>query len=144
MRFFSGVFEIRRDILDGGRVLSTGLVDTRLHVDQINNTPEGIFLSDRQGHGHSARGNSFLDFTQRALEIGTLTTHLIDHNRAGHTLAKLEHLEGVRFNAIGSTDHAELPLAYGQTGLCIPGEHLVSWSVEQVDLGLLPLEPADR
>ena len=75
-----GLEEVVRD----GRLLGHAAlvgVDVGLHVDQVDQAGELVFLADRQRHGDHAVAKALYERRQHVVEVGALTVHHVDRHQ---------------------------------------------------------------
>ena len=59
------------------------VVDLSVHIDQVNDTTEGILLTDRQLDRHAVSVQTIMQHLDAAEEVGTHGIHLVDVHHAG-------------------------------------------------------------
>ena len=74
---------ILRNGLSAHIVAHVVIVDLSVHIDQINDTTEGILLADGQLDRHAVGVQTIMQHLDAAEEVGTHGIHLVDVNHAG-------------------------------------------------------------
>ena len=73
---------ILRDGLSAHIVAHVVIVDLSVHIDQVNDTTEGILLADGQLDRHAVSVQTIMQHLDAAEEVGTHGIHLVDVNHA--------------------------------------------------------------
>ena len=60
------------------------VVDLRLHVDQVDDPLEGVFLADRELNADGTRAEALAHHLDRIVEVGAVDVHLVDIRDAGN------------------------------------------------------------
>ncbi len=109
--------------------------------EQIHDAVEAVRLADGHLDGNDLVREARLDLLVDAVEVGVLLVHHRDDEQHRVTPGDrlTEHLFGADFDAGRGGDHDERPIGGGEAGDRIALEVEVSWRVDQVDLGVLPL-----
>ena len=82
VRLLGRLGHVRGNLFDLGAAVAVRRVDQRLHGHQIHHAAKIFFRADGQLHRHHAAAESLLHRFQRAVEIGQLAVHPVDHNGA--------------------------------------------------------------
>ena len=75
--------QVLGDFLDADVVAHVVIVDVSLHVDQVDDTLEGILLTDGQLDGHAVGMQAVVQHLHAAEEVGAHGVHLVDVDHAG-------------------------------------------------------------
>ena len=86
-----------------------------------------------------------MDVVDSALEIGALAIELIDEERARQLVLFAERLDlfGLDFHAGHAIDHDQRGIGRDQGRARVINEDVEAGSIEEIDLGLLPLGDSD-
>ena len=74
---------ILRNGLSAHIIAHVVVVDLSVHIDQVNDTAEGILLADGQLDRHAVGVQTIMQHLDAAEEVGTHGIHLVDVNHAG-------------------------------------------------------------
>ena len=80
---FSLLDHILGDGLGTHIVAHVVVVDLSVHIDQVNDTAEGILLTDRQLDGHAVGVQTIVQHLDAAEEVSTHGVHLVDVHHTG-------------------------------------------------------------
>ena len=80
---FSLLDHILGDGLGTHIVAHVVVVDLSVHIDQVNDTAEGILLTDRQLDGHAVSVQTIMQHLDAAEEVSTHGVHLVDVHHTG-------------------------------------------------------------
>ena len=142
VRFLRNVSHVRRDRTFFALAAAAHLVGVGLHADQVHNAGKILLAADRQlewGDGASERvGQRFED----AVGVGTLAVHAADHDHARHRdlFAVAPDALGDNFHASHAINDDQRRVAHREHHLGLVDEHVEAGRVEQVELGLAPLD----
>ncbi len=83
-----------------------------------------------------------IDLVGHILRSGVRPVDLVDHHHGRKMpLQRLaQHISGLRHRPVGGVDQQEDPVDHGQGSLDLTTEVGVPWRVDQVDLGVAPLD----
>ena len=125
------------DLLQGLALADEGLVFQHAH-----HAGELAVLNDRHLDGGDVAAVLLGDGGERLLEVGVLAIHLVDDDHAGG-VGLVAHGPGLLRADIQAGDGAhgdDGALAHGQRAGLLTGEIEVSGDIDQIDLGVLPLQ----
>ena len=136
------LFHILGDIFDADVIAHIIVVDVSLHVDQVNDTFEGVFLADRQLDGHTVGMQAVMQHLHAAEEIGTHGIHLVDVNHAGNLVLVSLTPDGLRLrlNAALGSQNGHRTVQDAQGALDFNGEVHVARGVDNIDTMTVLLE----
>ena len=79
------------------------VVDLSVHIDQVNDTAEGIFLTDRQLDSHAVGMQTIVQHLDAAEEVSTHGVHLVDVHHTGDLVpVSYTHLGILQIDAVGA------------------------------------------
>src|SRR5690606_27241015 len=115
--------------------------DDTLHLDQVDDAPEGFFGPDRQLDRHGGRVEAVLDLLHDAQEVGTGAIHLVDVDEARNlvTVGLTPNGFGLRLYAGAAAQNNNGAVEYTQAALYFDGEVNVARGVDEVDAMLVEL-----
>ena len=118
------------------------VVDLSVHIDQVNDTTEGIFLTDGQLDGHAVGMQTIVQHLDAAEEVSTHGVHLIDVHHTGDLVLVSLTPDGLRLRldtALGS-QNGHRTVQHAQGTLNLNGEVHVARGVDDVDAVTVLLE----
>ena len=125
--------------------VAIGRVGEGLHANQIDDALEIAFRADGEVDGDGGASEELLDAGEGALEIGALAIQLIDHDGAGELELVRRRTRpfrsGLRRRRRRRPD--EGGIGGDQSAAGVVDKDVVAGSIENVDLGLLPLGHGD-
>ena len=115
------------------------VVDVSLHVDQVDDTLEGILSTDGQLNGNSVALQAVMEHIQAALEVCTHDVHLVDIHHAGNMILVSLTPNGFRLglNAALSAQNGHRTVQHTQGALHLNGEVHVARGINDVDTVLI-------
>ena len=121
--------------------VTVGGVGVGLHGQQVHDAMELALGADRQLYRHGGAPEVGLDALQCPLETGPLAIQLVDDYRARQLVAVAEapHLLGLDLDARHSVHQDQRGIGRHQRRPSVVDEDVEPGSIEQVDLGLVPL-----
>src|SRR5262245_1496782 len=133
----------RRDLLDGVVLALDGLAapGERAHLDQVDDADEVGLGADRELQ-HQRRGREpVLDHLDTAVELRTGPVELVDeaHPRDLVAIRLPPHGLGLGLDTGDAVEHGDRAVEYAQVALDLDGEVDVAGRVDQVDLGVFPV-----
>ena len=121
------------------------VVDIGIHLHQIDDTLEGILLTDGELDGHSVALQAVLNHVQHVIKIRAGDVHLVDVNHTGDMImvSLTPHRLGLGLHAALGAHHRDGAVQNTQRTLHFDGEVHVTGGVDDVDarLGELVLLP---
>ena len=84
MIFLSLFFQVFRNFLNAHIIAHIIIVDIGVHVDQIDDAAESVFLANRQLDRHTVGMQTIMHHLYAAEEVSTHGIHLVDVNHAGN------------------------------------------------------------
>ena len=118
------------------------VVDLSVHIDQVNDTAEGILLTDRQLDGHAVGVQTIMQHLDAAEEVSTHGVHLVDVHHTGDFVFISLTPNGLRLRLdttlCGQNGHRTVQNA--QRALDLNSEVHVARSVDNVDAVTILLE----
>ena len=138
---FSLLDHILGDRLGAHIVAHIVVVDLSVHIDQVNDTAEGILLTDRQLNRYAVSVQTIVQHLGAAEEVGTHGIHLVDVHHAGDLVlvSLTPHGLGLRLHAFLAVEHGNGTIEHTQGALHLGREVHVARGIDDVDLELLLL-----
>ena len=133
---------ILRDRLGAHVVAHIVVVDLSVHIDQVNDTAEGILLTDRQLDGHAVGVQTIVQHLDAAEEVSTHGIHLVDVHHAGDFVLISLTPDGLRLrlDTALSSQNGHRTVQNAQGTLDLNGEVNVARGVDDVDAVTILLE----
>ena len=116
------------------------IIDVGLHIDQVNNTAEGILLAHRKLDRHRVCFEAFLDHFHYAVEIRARDVHLVDisHSRDLILVSLTPYGLRLRLHTALGTEHRNRSVKHAERPLHLYREIHVSGRIDDVDTVSLP------
>ena len=142
MVLLSLLLHILGDRLNADVIAHVIIVDVSLHIDQVDNTLEGILLTDGQLDGHTVGVQTIMEHLNAAVEIGTHGVHLVDVHHAGNLVLVSLTPNGLRLrlNTALSGQNGNGTVQNTQRTLNLNSEVNVTRGVDDVDTMAVLLE----
>ena len=134
------VLHILGDVLDTHVLAHIVIIDVRLHLDQIDDTAEGILAANGELDRHGVAVQTIFHHLHNMVEVGAHDVHLIDvrHARDAILFCLTPHGLGLRLNAALGTEDRHRAVEHTQGALNLNREVHVTGSVDDVDTMSLP------
>ena len=118
------------------------VVDLSVHIDQVNDTTEGILLTDGQLDGHAVGVQTIVQHLDAAEEVSTHGVHLVDVHHTGDFVLISLTPDGLRLrlDTALSSQNGHRTVQNAQGTLDLNGEVHVARSVDDVDAVTVLLE----
>ena len=130
---------------DRGRALLVGLEQVELVLVYVVHALELGTYVYRPRQGADADFKLFLKLIEQVEGVASLAVHLVDedyHRGVAHA-AHLHEFACLRLHTLGTVYHYYGGVYGGEGAVCVLGEVLVAWSVEDVDFVALVVELHD-
>ena len=129
------VLHILRNLSDGDVVALLIIVNVGLHLHQVDDPLEIIFLADRQLQTDRVLSKSGTDLLYGIVEIGAKNVHLVDesHSRNVVCVCLTPYIFRLRLNTALGAEYANRTVQYTQGTLNLYGEVHVSRSINDID-----------
>ena len=118
------------------------VVDLSVHIDQVNDTAEGILLTDRQLDCHAVCVQTIVQHLDAAEEVGTHGVHLVDVHHTGNLVLVSLTPNGLRLrlNTALCSQNGHRTVQHAQGTLDLNSEVHVARGVDDVDAVTVLLE----
>ena len=140
------IFQIGRNRLDLALVAEVLAEIGRLHADQIDDTTEICFGTDRQLQRHGGRAESFANLPHDGCEVGPGPVHLVDERDTRHV--ELVGLSpdrfGLRLDAADAAEDDDGTVENAQAAFDLDREIDMARRVDQMDLVVFPVQRRGR
>ena len=133
---------ILRDGLSAHIVAHVVIVDLSVHIDQVNDTTEGILLTDGQLDGHAVGVQTIMQHLDAAEEVSTHGVHLVDVHHTGDFVLISLTPDGLRLrlDTALSSQNGHRTVQDAQGTLDLNSKVHVARSVDDVDAMTVLLE----
>ena len=133
---------ILRDRLGAHVVAHVIVVDLSVHIDQVNDTTEGILLTDGQLNGHAVGMQTIVQHLDAAEEVSTHGIHLVDVHHTGDLVLVSLTPDGLRLrlDTALSSQNGHRTVQNAQGTLDLNSEVHVARGVDDVDAVTVLLE----
>ena len=133
---------ILRDLLGAHVVAHVVVVDLSVHIDQVNDTAEGILLTDRQLDCHAVGVQTIVQHLDAAEEVSTHGVHLVDVHHTGDFVLISLTPDGLRLrlDTALSSQNGHRTVQHAQGTLNLNSEVHVARGVDDVDAVTVLLE----
>src|SRR5699024_622378 len=111
------------------------IVDISFHLEQVDDSLEFIFLSDRKLQADRVLAQTGLDLIYCVIEVCTQDIHLVDERHTGYVVGVglTPYVLGLGLNAALRTEDAYSAVQYTERTLNLYGKVYVSGSIDDVD-----------
>ena len=139
---FSLLDHILGDRLGAHVVAHIVVVDLSVHIDQVNDTTEGILLTDGQLNGHAVGMQTIVQHLDAAEEVSTHGIHLVDVHHTGDLVLVSLTPDGLRLrlDTALSSQNGHRTVQHAQRTLNLNSEVHVARGVDDVDAVTVLLE----
>ena len=122
--------------------IAAHLVGVGLHADEIDDAGETFFGADRELDGDDVASEIFSMRLENAVGVSAVAVHAIDHDQARGVVFLAVIPDALRddFDSGHAIHYDDGGVDDGQSHLGLVDEHVEAGSVENVDLGLAPLD----
>ena len=129
------VFHIVRDLCHGDVVALLIVVDVGLHLEQVDDPLEIVFLTDRQLEADGILAEPCLDLLYGIVEVSAQDVHLVDerHTRYVVCVRLAPYVLGLGLYAALRTEHTHCAVKHAKGTLNLYREVHVARSVDDVD-----------
>ena len=134
--------QVRGNLADLGFAIAARLVGVSLHAHQVDHAGEALFAADGQLHRDHRAAKGGRQRFHAALEIGSFAVHARADQDPGQRILFREAPDFLRdhLHSADGIDHHQRRFHGRQHHLGFVREHVEAGSVDQVDLGLVPLD----
>ena len=139
---FSLLDHILGDRLGAHIVAHIVVVDLSVHIDQVNDTTEGILLTDRQLDRYAVSVQTIVQHLDAAEEVGTHGIHLVDVDHTGSLVLVSLTPSGLRLglDTALSSQNGHRTVQHAQRTLNLNSEVHVARGVDDIDAVTVLLE----
>ena len=138
--FVGKLYHILRNRLVSNVLSEVIVVNFRVHIDKVNNSPECVLRADRQLNRNTVAVETLLNHIKNVVEIRTHNIHLIDvyHSRYVVFVSLTPNGFRLRLNTALCAQNGYRAVKHAERTLNFNGEVNVSGSVDNIDTMVFP------
>ena len=129
------ILHIFRNVCYGDIIALIIIVDVSLHLEEVDDSLELVFLTDRELDADRVLAKSCTDLIYTAVEVCTKDIHLVDecHSRYVVGISLTPYVLGLRLYTTLCTENANSAIKYTEGTLNLNSEVYVAWCIDDVD-----------
>ena len=133
------ILHLCRDLADGDVVAFVIVIDIGFHLEQVDDTPEGVLRPDRNLDHDRVLSKTVADLLNTSEKVGTDYVHFVDERHTGHVIGVCltPDIFRLRLDAALSTENADRTVENSEGTLDLDCKVDVAGSVDDVDPALL-------